>query len=255
MSKVWARSPSRAASLTTLKGFIVKKVTSHRALKLPGFVLAVASLALSAGAQAQNASTNSGSADTIIAQAGPNSSSSGSGSMMGSTMSTGLYAPGASYIGFNAGRSNFNSLGNGTGIYASNRRDTSYSLSGGSYLNDNLGVELAYSAFGRVSRAGGTTDAEGISLSLIAKAPIAQQFNLLGRLGTTYGRSNVSSAVGSGVSPGRASGFGLSYGIGAEYAFSPSLSAVVQYDEYNLKFANAGRSRINTTSLGLRYRF
>lgn len=218
----------------------MKKETLFRSLKLPGLLLAAATMTFTAGVQAQTTDTGSGS-----------TTSARSGSMM----STGLYAPGASYIGFNVGRSSFNSLGNGTGLYSSNQRDTSYNLSGGSYLNDNLGVELAYSAFGRVNRAGGTTDADGISLSLIAKAPIAQQFNLLGRLGTTYGRSNVSSGVGSGVSAGRASGFGLSYGIGAEYVLTSNLSAVLQYDEYNLKFANAGRSKINTTSLGLRYRF
>lgn len=207
----------------------MKKATLHRSLKLSGFVLAVASMTLAAGVQAQT-SSNPG-------------------------MGRGLYAPGASYIGFNAGRSNFKNLGNGTGLFGSNQRDTSYSLSGGTYFNDNFGVELGYSAFGRVARAGGTTDAEGINLGLVAKAPLGDQFNLLGRIGTTYGRSNVSSAPGSGVVGGRASGFGLSYGVGAEYAFNTNWSAVLQYDEYNINFANSGRSKINTTSVGLRYRF
>ena len=166
----------------------------------------------------------------------------------------GIYAPGASYIGFNAGRSNFSGLGNGTGLFGSSNRDTSYSLSGGTYFNDNLGVELGYTALGRVNRAGGTTDAEGINLGLVGKAPLGDQFNLLGRIGTTYGRSNVSSAPGSGVASGRASGFGLSYGVGAEYAFNTNWSAVLQYDVYNINFAG-GRSKVNTTSAGLRYRF
>lgn len=204
----------------------MKKTTLPRSLKLTGFILAVASMTMAAGVQAQ---TNS-------------------------STGRGLYAPGASYIGFNAGRSSFSNLGNGTGLFGSSNRDTSYSLSGGTYFNDNLGVELGYTALGRVNRAGGTTDAEGINVGLVGKAPLNEQFNLLGRIGTTYGRSNVSSAPGSGVASGRASGFGLSYGVGAEYAFNTNWSAVLQYDVYNINFAG-GRSRVNNTSAGLRYRF
>ena len=207
----------------------MKKTTFPRVVNLSGLVLAVAAMTLAAGAQAQTSSN-------------PNTG-------------RGIYAPGASYIGFNAGRSNFKNLSNGTGVFGAANRDTSYSLTGGTYFNDNFGVELGYTALGRVNRAGGTTDAEGVNVGLVAKAPIGEQFNLLGRVGTTYGRSNVSSAPGSGVVGGRASGFGLSYGVGAEYAFNTNWSALLQYDEYNIKFANTGRSRVGNTSAGLRYRF
>jgi opacity protein-like surface antigen len=66
---------------------------------------------------------------------------------------------------------------------------------------------------------------------------------------------DVSAAPGSGIASGNESGFGVSYGIGAEYVFSPQLSAVLQYDEHRLKFAGTGRDRVSATSVGLRYRF
>ena len=54
---------------------------------------------------------------------------------------------------------------------------------------------------------------------------------------------------------GSESGFGVSYGLGAEYAFNPNWSAVLQYDGYDLKFAGSGRDRVSATTVGFRYRF
>ena len=212
----------------------MKNTTLNRPLtqqiKLSGLLLAVVALTFAAGAQAQTSTTPS----------------AGSGYSM--------YSLNSSYIGFNAGRSNFR-LNSGLGGFPNNSRNNAYSLYGGGYFTNNLGVEMGYSDFGRVARAGGTTSSEGFNLSLIGKLPLSPAFNLLGRAGTTYGRTDVSSAAGSGIVAGRDSGFGLSYGVGAEYAFSSTWSAVLQYDEYNLKYVNSGRNRLNTTSIGLRYRF
>ncbi len=163
-------------------------------------------------------------------------------------------APGSSYIGLNAGQSDF-SLGNGTGLFPSDSKDTAYSIHGGSYFNNNFGLELGYTNFGKIDRAGGSTKAEGINLSLVGRLPLSPQFNLLGKIGTTYGRTDVSALPGSGVASGRESDFGLSYGLGAEYAFNPNWSAVLQYDQHDLKFAGSGNDRISATTLGVRYRF
>ena len=165
-----------------------------------------------------------------------------------------LYSPGASYVGLNIGSSNY-SLGNGFGPFANNNKDTVYNLYTGSFFTPNLGFELGYTNFGKVERAGGQTRAEGINLSLVGRAPITSSFNLLGKLGTTYGRTDVSARPGTGVAVGKETGFGISYGIGAEYSFNPQLSAVLQYDEHQLKFAGDGRDRVNATTVGLRYRF
>lgn len=193
-------------------------------------VIAVAALAAAGGAQAQNTTTSAPRSDYS------------------------MYAPGSAYIGLNAGQSNFR-VNNGNGLFASEQRKTAYSLYGGSYFNDYLGVELGYTDFGRINRGGGQTKAEGFNVGLVGKLPLSPSFNLLGRLGTTYGRTDVSSNIASGVTAGKETGWGGSYGIGVEFAFNPQLSAVLQYDEYNLKFAGGNRDRINTTSVGLRYRF
>jgi OOP family OmpA-OmpF porin len=189
---------------------------------VPAAVLAIAALAAAAGAQAQS--------------------------------NYALYSPGASYVGLNIGSSNY-SLGNGFGPFGNDDKDTVYNIYTGSFFSPNLGFELGYTNFGKIDRAGGQTKAEGINLSLVGRAPITPSFNLLGKLGTTYGRTDVSAFPGSGVASGKETGFGISYGIGAEYSFNPQLSAVLQYDEHKLKFAGDGRDRVNATTVGLRYRF
>lgn len=193
-------------------------------------VLAVAGLAAVAGAQAQGSTPTAG----------------GSGYSW--------YAPGATYIGLNAGQSDY-SLSSGVGAFPSDKTHSTYNLYGGGYFSNNFGLELGYTNFGKINRAGGTTKAEGINLSLVGKLPLNNSFNLQGRLGTTYGRTHVSSALASGIASGRESGFGLSYGLGAEYAFDPNWSAVLQWDRYALKFPGSGRDRVSATTVGLRYRF
>ncbi|WP_296446761.1 outer membrane beta-barrel protein [Rhodoferax sp. UBA5149] len=172
----------------------------------------------------------------------------------GASSRSGMYGAGKSYIGLNAGQSNF-SLGDGTGLFGSDSRDTAYSLYAGNYFNNNFGLEFGYTDFGRVNRAGGSTRADGIGMSLVGKLPLGDAFNLLGRIGTIYGRTNVASQAGSGIVAGDESGFGLSLGVGAEYMFNPQWSAVLQYDAHDLNFIGGSRERISITTLGMRYRF
>ncbi|MGH9576666.1 MAG: hypothetical protein ACRD3R_04435, partial [Terriglobales bacterium] len=103
-------------------------------------VLAVAGLAAVAGAQAQGSTPTAG----------------GSGYSW--------YAPGATYIGLNAGQSNY-SLSSGVGAFPSDKTHSTYNLYGGGYFSNNFGLELGYTNFGKINRAGGTTKGEGINLS------------------------------------------------------------------------------------------
>lgn len=175
-------------------------------------------------------------------------------SSLTTSTSSRFYGSGNSYVGGSIGRSDF-SLGNGTGAFAGENRDTSYNISIGSFFEPNYGVELGYTHFGSIQRGGGRTKAEGINLSAVGRVALSTSFNLLGKLGTTYGRTQVSSLAGSGITIGSENGFGGSLGLGAEYVFSPAASVLLQYDLHDLKFAGSGRDRVGNTSIGLRYRF
>lgn len=160
----------------------------------------------------------------------------------------------SSYVGLSAGRSNF-SMGRGAGLFNSEDRSTAYSLYAGSHLNTKLAFEAGYSDFGEVDRGGGRTQAEGVNLSVVGKLPLGGGFSLMGKLGATYARTQVSSVVGSGLDVGRENRFGWAYGVGAEFALDPKWSAVLQHEGHDLKFAGGSRDRISVSSLGLRYRF
>ncbi|MBW8720568.1 MAG: outer membrane beta-barrel protein [Polaromonas sp.] len=194
---------------------------------LSATALAVAALAAATGVQAQSSSTS-----TSSASASSNYS---------------FYAPGSRYLGLNIGQSDF-SVPNGAGAFPSDNKDTSYNIYGGSYFNNNFGVELGYTDFGKMNRGGGQTEAEGINLSLVGRLPLSNSFNLLGKLGTTYGRTRVSALPASGLATGNQSDWGLSYGIGAEWAFTPAVSAVLAWDEHKaiglagLAFASSAAS-------------
>ena len=217
----------------------------HRAFNLLSHRFAVAALALSSvfGVQAQMAGST-----------GLTSGNSSSGNDPFSSMAATFYAPGSRYIGLSAGQSNY-SLGDGVSTFFNNdRRDNAYSLTTGSFTSANMGAEIGYTDFGRVNRAGGTSKAQGFNVSAIGRLPLGSMFNVLGKLGTTYSYTDVSSAFNAGVATGRGRGFGLSYGLGGEVVFTPEISAVVQYDRHNLRFAG-GRDWVGASTVGLRYRF
>ncbi|MDP1530246.1 outer membrane beta-barrel protein [Rhodoferax sp.] len=165
----------------------------------------------------------------------------------------GLTAPGSSYVELGIGQSDY-SVGNGSGLFDSEDGDTAYSIRGGSFFNANLGMEIGYTNFGKINRAGGTTKAEGINLSLVGKMPLSPSFNVLGKIGTTYSHTNVSSLDPS-VAAGSEKDFGLSYGIGAEYLLTPQWSGVLQYESTKMQFAGDRSDRVGLTSLSARYRF
>ena len=198
-----------------------------KSLRITTNLLAVAaSFTLAAGAQAQAAS--------------PTYSS--------------MVSAGGAYADLNLGRSDY-SLGNGIGVWDSSQGNTAYNARIGSYFNNNLGMEMGYTDFGSIDRAGGRTHGRGVNFSLVGKFPVTPAVNLLGKVGTTYSNTDVSAAAGSGVATGNAKGFGLSYGLGAEYAFTPQWSALLEYESHDLKFAGDNKERVGVTTLGVRYHF
>ena len=165
-----------------------------------------------------------------------------------------LPAKGRGYVGLSLGSSRY-SAPCGAASFSCDSTDTSVQISAGSMVGNFWGVELGYIDMGRISRGGGTTKARGLNLSLVGKAPVWQSVGVFGKLGTTYGRTESSAAIGSGVSTGSGRGFGLSYGAGVSYDFTPQLSATLGWDSHDFHFAGSGRDPVRSTSLGLQYKY
>jgi opacity protein-like surface antigen len=162
-----------------------------------------------------------------------------------------LPAASRSYLGLNLGRSNYN-LPCGSIAFLCDDSDRSVQLYAGTMVGDFWGVELGYLNMGRIARAGGETRAK---LSLVGKAPLGRSFGVFGKVGTTWGRTETSVMGASGIAGGTERGFGLSYGAGVSYSFTPRLSAVLEWDSNDFRFSGSGRDPVRSTSLGLQYRY
>jgi len=204
--------------------------------------LAIAACTL-ASAQAQSSASSSAPTSTAAAYDG----GSGRGSVLPYTQD--------GYIGLNGGRSNY-SLSNGPAGLGLSQDDSgnAYKIYAGGFFHRNVGVELGYLNAGTAHRLGGDTKAHGFNLSLVGRAPLGEQFDVFGKIGTTYGRTRTSGLAATGVSLGKEDGFGLSYGLGARWAFTPQWAAVVEWERHKFKFSD-GDDSVNLTTVGLQYRF
>lgn len=96
---------------------------------------------------------------------------------------------------------------------------------------------------------------QDFNLSVVGKTPpLWQTLRLYGKLGTTYGRADASALAASALA-GTDKGFGLSYGAGVSFAFTPRLSATLEWDSNDFRLPGAGRDAVRSTSLGLQYRY
>jgi len=165
-----------------------------------------------------------------------------------------LWTPGSgrTVLGLNGGRSNFHAPCGS--VYACDDSGNYWSLYGRSMASDYWGTELAYIDMGHMDRAGGTTRAYGLTVSLVGKMPIAQSLGLFGKVGALYGRTRTSTGAGADIAGGRENGFGLSLGAGLSWDFSPKMSAVLEWDHYHFNF-QSGRDPVHATSVGLQYRY
>lgn len=163
--------------------------------------------------------------------------------------------PGVSrgYVGLSGGISKYD-LRSGTGGFIFDDSDTAIKLYTGAYFHPNLGLELGYLDLGKARRIGGGTTARGLNLSLVGRLPVSTQLDLLGKVGTIYGRTNTHGFGGFGVQPGKGDGFGLSYGAGLRWAFTPQWSAVLEWERYRLHFADS-KSDVDTTTLGVQFSY
>jgi OOP family OmpA-OmpF porin len=165
-----------------------------------------------------------------------------------------LPAKGRGYVGLSLGRSRYSAPCGATSFNCDSTAN-SVQISAGNMIGNFWGVELGYIDMGRISRGGGTTRAQGLNLSLVGKTPLWQSVGAFGKIGTTYGRTETSALPGSGVNTGSERGFGLSYGAGVSYDFTPRLSATLAWESHDFRFAGSGRDPVRSTSLGLQYKY
>lgn len=155
------------------------------------------------------------------------------------------------YAGMNLGRSNFDVPCGG----ASTCDDNAFAgkIYTGGLFSRIVGAELGYVHMGEVDRAGGSTDAHGINVSLVLNLPI-EAFNVFGKVGTMYGWTETSVAPGLGLRGGDDDGFGLSFGAGFGFDLTRNWAVVGEWDRYKFHFVN-GKDDVDLYSVGVRFKF
>jgi OmpA-OmpF porin, OOP family len=156
------------------------------------------------------------------------------------------------YVGLNIGKPDYsNSCGAGP---TCDDPDAAFHIYTGGMFNQWLGLEAGYLNMGRADRAGGRTRAHGINLSLVGRLPVGP-VHLFAKGGATYGRTEVSADLLSGVSSGKRRGLGASYGAGVGYDFGSNSTVVLEYARHQFHFAGVGREPVESTSIGYVHRF
>jgi len=155
------------------------------------------------------------------------------------------------YVGINAGQPKFDTPC--VAGFSCTNHTTAYKLYTGGMFNPYVGGELAYVDMGRVNRAGGRTSAHGINLSVVGRVPLGG-FNLFGKVGTTYGRTNTNSASGL-IATGKDKGWGGSYGVGVGFDLTRASSIVLEWERHEFRFSGLGRQSVDSTTLGYVHRF
>ena len=156
------------------------------------------------------------------------------------------------YVGLNIGKSDYNTpCGFGPGC---DEADAAFHVYTGGMFSQWLGVEVGYLNMGNADRAGGRTRAHGVNASLVGRVPVGP-VNLFAKGGATYGRTEVSADLLSGVSTGKDSGFGPSWGAGVGYDFGRNSTVVLEYARHQFHFVGVGRDSVETASIGYVHRF
>ena len=172
----------------------------------------------------------------------------------GGESSSWLPYTGAGYVGLNIGKPRFKTAC-GSAAFSCDDGSASVYLYTGGLFNDWVGAEVGYYNSGNADRAGGQTRAQGVNLSLVARAPIGP-LNAFIKGGAMYGHTRVSSALLSGVESGKRRGWGASYGGGFGFDVTPRSGIVLEWSRLEFRFpGNGGRQHIDNTSLGYVHRF
>jgi hypothetical protein len=137
------------------------------------------------------------------------------------------------YVGGHVGRADWDRAGD---------KDTSIRLLGGHQFNQNIAAEFGYTDFGDVS--GGSAKGKAFDLVGVGTIPLGNRFGVYGKLGFAW-----SEVKGFGQNE---SGLDLTYGFGASFDFSPTVSFRGEWQKY--PDAGDALTDIDVLSIGVIFR-
>lgn len=146
------------------------------------------------------------------------------------------------YAGVGVGSSKID--GAGSGLDSSK---TSAKLYGGYQITPTWGAEAQYTDLGKREAPGVSIKPSQYSLAGTGTFPVSQSFSLMGKLGVTRNRVDVSGGNNENKSD-------LLVGVGVSYAITPKMAVRLEYEDFG-KLSSNGSVRANNYSLNLQYAF
>ena len=125
-----------------------------------------------------------------------------------------------------------------------------FRIAGGYHISPALAVELGYSKFGDSTLTGpggsATISASSFQVAAVGSLPLSPEFDLIGKLGLSSNKAEITSTVGIFGSTSQSS---LLIGFGAQFHVNSQVSVRLLYDNYG-EFEN-GASPMKATSISL----
>ncbi len=156
-----------------------------------------------------------------------------------------------------------------TGTSSLDEKDSAFKIGAGLQLNSHVGIEFQYvdlgevsykaagvDAFGDVGTLKASSSTDGLGINLVGTLPF-NQLKLFGKIGYHKIESDVRVDI---VTPDGLAGSGSdsvkewasSFGVGASFAFTPTVALVAEYEQYR---DVADDYDVDVASVGLRYNF
>jgi OOP family OmpA-OmpF porin len=120
--------------------------------------------------------------------------------------------------------------------------DTAWKFSAGYQINRTFAVELGYTSLADFSVLGTDVEASAWEVIGVGKLPVANQFSVYGLLGIAFTEAEVEGF-------GKDDSTELTFGVGAQYDFSPKLGLRAQWQRYGAD------EDIDVMSVGIVYKF
>jgi opacity protein-like surface antigen len=140
------------------------------------------------------------------------------------------------YVSGNVGRSQYD-IGDGFG----KKRDVTAGGAVGYQFNPNIGVELGFNDYGKVTVNGIDAKARTTHASMILSAPIVNDFSVYGRLGAASTERKLVNILDERKSE-------AIYGVGMGYQFTKQFSG-------NVELQRLGDTEVSSLGAGVKYRF
>ena len=159
------------------------------------------------------------------------------------------------YVGADVGRGNQKLTVEGVGSLKDNA--TAFKVYGGYEFNANFGIEAGYADLGKSSVGGNgmtiTANPHSLYLAATGTMPLAERFALTGKIGVAKTRTDVTAT---GASDDHTNQTSLMFGVGTSYAVTPTVMAVVEYENFGKVIDQDGVNlKANTLSVGVRFKF